>query len=67
MKYPSNFDKLNDIIEILEDNKYNGALKHLQGIEYEKLFKLHLLNSLKTSESSVRLRIEMKRVMARGI
>jgi hypothetical protein len=42
-------------------------LKHLPGLEYEKIFHLYLINSLNDPKGPVAFRKELKRVMARSI
>lgn len=47
MKYPADPDRLLDYSEILEENRHD-SLKQLGCFEYEKVFHLHLLNSIAT-------------------
>lgn len=65
-KYPYSQDKISPYSYVLEENAFQ-SLKQLPSIEYEKVFTLHLLNSLGTSASKSMFRRELKRVMARNI
>ena len=58
--------KINKYSDLLEENMYEH-LKHLPGLEYEKIFHLYLINSLNDPKGPVAFRRELKRVMARSI
>lgn len=67
MKYPLEVSKIAEFSDLLEENMYNSLKKVLPGLEYEKVFQLYLLNSLKTPQSPIAFRKELKRVSARNI
>lgn len=67
MKYPLEVSKIAKFSDLLEENMYNSLKKVLPGLEYEKVFQLYLLNSLKTSQSPIAFRKELKMVSARNI
>lgn len=67
MKYPYNYELLHKYSELLEENRYDSLKRVLPDIEYEKVFKLYLLNNLGTEDSVIAFRTEMKKVLARNI
>jgi hypothetical protein len=68
-KYSSDPDRLFDYSELLDEYRKESAplLKPLGYFEYEKVFHLHLLNSIGSSTSKAIFHKELKRVLYRGV
>ncbi len=64
LKHPLNFSLLVPYAELLDENAYPILSKNLPTIEYEKIFHLFLLTSLKDKTA---FRKELKKTIARKI
>jgi len=57
---------LNETLSLLDEfRRTDGELKDLDNLEYEKMFKLNLLSHLNSEDSSLKLRVELKRLEAK--